>query len=567
MTQQVLPPTTAPVLTVLHADAPVSDVLRATTAVTSPTTAVLDKLLPVPAKSLSEQVQDAMTQLLAVSSQFKDLNGQDRQVSTREETIAMMQHYLKRLDLTDVVNSKLSVIHIAGTKGKGSTCAMVERILREAGYKTGLFTSPHLITPCERFRINGKPIAESVFLQHFYAVWHGLERTASESGAYPPMAWFFRFLTLLALHLFAAEQCDVVILEVGIGGRLDATNVVPKPAVCGITTLDLDHTQVLGSTLDQIAYAKGGIMKPDVPCFTCATQEPLALETLYSCASESKTTLHVVPSVDAFGPDGKTATLGMRGSYQRVNAGLAVALASTWLAQRRGAAAPALDYSAALEPVVRDGLAQAFWPARSHVMDDLAHHTRFYIDGAHTLRSLEVCAEWFGDITAPMAHATQRVLIFTIHHERNVASIIAPLLQLPFDRVYFVKTSASRPSRAKVHTFSESLACAHLDDVLAQYSAEELAVLDTVDGKLQWQTTLARLWRGLKTHVVHEDQTHAEIHVRESVVECIHELRAISDARRANQSLDASVEEHWSVLTTGSLYLAGETLEFLGWRE
>ncbi|GAB9465970.1 Folylpolyglutamate synthase [Globisporangium polare] len=560
MTQQVLLPA-APVTAVLGA----SPVIDSGSATATPT----EKPLPVPEKTLTQQVEDAMTKLLAVSSQFKDLNGQDRQVSTREETIAMMQHYLQRLDLTGAVNSKLSVIHIAGTKGKGSTCAMVERILREAGYKTGLFTSPHLISPCERFRINGKPIAESTFLRHFYAIWDGLDRTADQSGEYPPMAWFFRFFTLLALHLFVDEQCDVVILEVGIGGRLDATNVIPKPVVCGITTLDLDHTQVLGNTLDLIAYAKGGIMKKDVPAFTCG-QEPLAMDSLLNCATESHTQLRVVPSIDELGPDGKSATLGMRGSYQRVNAGLAAALASTWLKQKRGEPLEGFDLSKLLEPVIRDGLQNAFWPARSHLMEDMANHTRFYIDGAHTLRSLEVCAEWYSEMVASKrarSPANKRVLIFTIHHERNVASIIAPLLQIQFDRVYFVKTSASRPSRAKVHTFSESLECADLGHLLANYSDEELAFLDNVEGKMQWQTTLSRLWRGLKTHLVKEDQTHAFIAVRESVVECVNELRAITEESKAKGSFAVQEDEHWSVLTTGSLYLAGETLSMLQWRE
>lgn len=564
MTQQVLVPA-APVLSAVNA-------VDTSLVLDSSGSATTEKPLPTtPEKSLTEQVEDAMTKLLAVSSQFKDLNGQDRQVSTREETIAMMQHYLARLELTDAVNSKLSVIHIAGTKGKGSTCAMVERILRQAGYKTGLFTSPHLISPCERFRINGKPIAEATFLRHFYAIWDGLDATADQSGEYPPMAWFFRFFTLLALHLFVDEQCDVVILEVGIGGRLDATNVIPKPVVCGITTLDLDHTQVLGNTLDLIAYAKGGIMKKDVPAFTCV-QEPLAMASLLNCATESHTQLRVVPSIDEFGPDGKSAQLGMRGNYQRVNAGLAVALASTWLKQRRGEPLEqGFDFKKVLEPAIREGLQNAFWPARSHLMEDMDHHTRFYIDGAHTLRSLEVCAEWFSEMVAhkqqARSPANKRVLIFTIHHERNVASIIAPLLAIHFDRVYFVKTSASRPSRAKVHTFSESLACADLGHLLANYSDEELAFLDHVEGKMAWQTTLSRLWRGLKTHVIQEDQTHAFIAVHESVVECINELRAATDESKKNGSFVAQDDEHWSVLTTGSLYLAGETLSFLQWRE
>ncbi|RMX64972.1 hypothetical protein DD238_007249 [Peronospora effusa] len=526
---------------------------------------------------LSQQVQAALTRLLSVSSTFKDLQpGKDTQVSTREETIAMMQHYLKRLHLEEVVDSSspkaLSVVHVAGTKGKGSTCAMVERILRQAGYKTGLFTSPHLVSPCERFRINGKPIADDVFLRHFNAVWGGLERTQEDSGPYPPMAWFFRFLTLMALHLFADEQVDVVVLEVGLGGRLDATNVFRKPVVCGISTLDLDHTRVLGETIDLIACAKAGIFKPGVSAFTTA-QEPLAMQMLEKCAIETGTPLVSVPTLDGFGPDGASCKLGMHGDYQRTNAGLAVALASTWLRHRRGEDLTApLDLARALEPAVKEGLKYAFWPGRAHLWEDEAHKMRFYIDGAHTLRSLECCADWFYQDAIRTALVHKRVLIFTIHHERNVAQLIEPLVKHFFDRVYFCPTSSSRPSLAKIHTFSEALEIAGYGEVLATYLPEELAALDDVDSEVHpWQTTLSRIWKALKTYVIKENQSKCVVAVKDSVVDCIDELRALTK--------DASVplikdglkndqwDENWSVLVTGSLYLGGEALDFLGWQE
>ncbi|RLN96108.1 hypothetical protein BBJ28_00020821 [Nothophytophthora sp. Chile5] len=527
---------------------------------------------------LSAQVQAALTRLLGVSSTFKDLQpGKDKQVSTREETVAMMQHYLQRLQLADVTESSspraLSVIHVAGTKGKGSTCAMVERILREAGYKTGLFTSPHLVSPCERFRIDGKPVREELFLRHFNAVWDGLERTKAQSGPYPPMAWFFRFLTLLALHLFADEHVDVVILEVGLGGRLDATNVFQKPVVCGVSTLDLDHTRVLGETLDLIAYAKAGIFKPGVPAFTTA-QEPLAMQMLEKCASETGTPLAQVPTLDAFGPNGVECQLGMHGDYQRTNAGLAVALATTWLRHKRGGSVDAtLDLTKSLEPVVKEGLKHAFWPGRAHLWADATHKTRFYIDGAHTLRSLECCADWFRQAATRTTANNQRVLVFTIHHERNVAQLFAPLLLQHFDRVYFCPTSSSRPSLAKVHTFSEALEIAGFQHVVAKYSPAELAALDDVQSEPHaWQTTLSRIWSALKTHVTGEDPSSYTVAVKDSVVDCIAELRALSgESNAAMLDGEASKEEMWeedfSVLVTGSLYLGGEALDFLGWHE
>ncbi|KAG3148083.1 hypothetical protein PC128_g23672 [Phytophthora cactorum] len=569
-------PTTAPSTVAASVEpvkvAPSSD-SNATSAPSSPMSSTSS------AADLSQQVQAALNRLLGVSSAFKDLQpGKDTQVSTREETIAMMQHYLKRLHLDDVVDSSspraLSVVHVAGTKGKGSTCAMVERILRQAGYKTGLFTSPHLVSPCERFRINGKPIADDVFLRHFNAVWDGLERTQDQSGPYPPMAWFFRFLTLMALNLFADEQVDVVLLEVGLGGRLDATNVFRKPVVCGISTLDLDHTRVLGETLDLIAYAKAGIFKPGVPAFTTA-QEPIAMKMLEKCASETATPLVLVPTLDGFGPDGVKCKLGLHGDYQRTNAGLAVALASTWLRTKRGEDATAqLDLASALELVVKEGLQHAFWPGRAQLWEDEVHKMRFYIDGAHTLRSLECCAEWFRQAAVRTTPADKRVLIFTIHHERNVAQLFEPLLKQHFDRVYFCPTSSSRPSLAKVHTFSEALEIAGFHHVLATYSSEELAALDDVNSEPhQWQTTLSRIWTGLKNHVIKEDQSKCVVAVKDSVVDCINELRVLSEESDAllvegeATKDDEQWDENWSVLVTGSLYLGGEALDFLGWQE
>ena len=185
-----------------------------------------------------------------------------------------MQHYLSRLH---VDLSSLKVIHVAGSKGKGSTCVQTEALLRARGLRTGLFTSPHLIDVRERFRMDGKPIVQSSFLQHFWYVWDTLHKEEDQAAlpnilrtdsTYRSVPGFFRFMTCLAFRIFTAENVDVAVIEVGIGGRLDATNVVSCPIVCGISLLDLDHTQILGNTLPQIAREKAGIMKPSVPCFT-----------------------------------------------------------------------------------------------------------------------------------------------------------------------------------------------------------------------------------------------------------------------------------------------------------
>ena len=281
----------------------------------------------------------------------------ERSFRRRGEILRMMRFYLHRLDL-DL--SPLSVIHVAGTKGKGSTCAFADAMLRAKGVRTGMFTSPHLVHVRERFRVGGEVVGEPLFLEHFWAVWDALQSAPSVAAAaaegVPPVPSFFRFLTLVAFRLFLAARVDVLLLEVGLGGRLDATNVVPPRSVAcvGVATLDLDHVHVLGATLAEIAYEKAGVFKRAVPAFT-QSQPTGALAVLRRCAAGAGCTLRVVEPDATLGggceeeeeeeeeeaADGGAAeeqgrlALGVTGRHQRRNAALAVALVSCWLAQQK----------------------------------------------------------------------------------------------------------------------------------------------------------------------------------------------------------------------------------------
>eukprot|EP00937_MAST-01D_sp_MAST-1D-sp2_P002800 g2800.t1 len=220
----------------------------------------------------------------------------------RAQVLRMMNFYTETLGLD---TSALSVIHVAGTKGKGSTCAFAESILRAHGHRTGFFSSPHLVHVRERFRINGRVVAEGTFLEHFWAVWDGLKSAsaAAEQAGVPPMPSFFRFLTLIAFRLFRAERVDVLLLEVGMGGRLDATNVVERPVCVGVSTLDLDHTHVLGDTLAAIAREKAGVFKPGVPAFTLPQHDAAAVCMLARCAADVGCSLRVVRAAQLLGAD------------------------------------------------------------------------------------------------------------------------------------------------------------------------------------------------------------------------------------------------------------------------
>ncbi|MDA0988561.1 MAG: bifunctional folylpolyglutamate synthase/dihydrofolate synthase [Chloroflexi bacterium] len=169
----------------------------------------------------------------------------------------------------------IPTVHIAGTKGKGSTAAMVASVLNAAGYRPGLFTSPHLHTFRERIQVEGQPIPEDDFASLVEGLWPTVEAVShTENGR----VTLFELLTAMAFCHFRDQEAGAQVIEVGLGGRLDSTNLV-QPLACGITSLGLDHTEVLGETLEKIAAEKAGIIKPGVPV-VCAPQSPDALRVL-----------------------------------------------------------------------------------------------------------------------------------------------------------------------------------------------------------------------------------------------------------------------------------------------
>ncbi|XP_020522269.1 folylpolyglutamate synthase isoform X2 [Amborella trichopoda] len=288
---------------------------------------------------------------------------------------------------------------------KGSTCTFSEAILRECGFRTGLFTSPHLIDVRERYRINGLDISEDKFLQYFWGCWCKLKENVTEDLPMPPL---FQFLTVLAFKIFTSEKVDVAILEVGLGGRLDSTNVVKEPIVCGITSLGMDHMEILGNTLGQIASEKAGIFKPRVPAFT-VIQASEAMDVLQKRASELMIPLHVASSLDLNKLGG--LKLGLAGDHQLINAGLAVSLCKCWL-ERTGHSedfgfTTVNDQSNYLPEAFRRGLSTACLSGRAQIFryplvqscegneNSSFGDLIFYLDGAHSPESMEVCARWF----------------------------------------------------------------------------------------------------------------------------------------------------------------------------
>uniref|UniRef100_A0A7I4XZX7 Folylpolyglutamate synthase n=2 Tax=Haemonchus contortus TaxID=6289 RepID=A0A7I4XZX7_HAECO len=336
----------------------------------------------------------------------------------------------------------LNIIHVSGTKGKGSTCAFVESILRKAGYRTGLYTSPHLVTARERIRINGKPISEALFAKHFFTVYDKLKKDEDSDG----MPAYFKFLTLLSFHVFLEESVDVAIVEVGIGGEYDCTNIIPHPVVCGISTLDIDHTSILGSTLPSIAWNKAGILKDGTPAVM--TPAPAdALSVIEDRSLERGAVLRKAPPYESYSFATGTVSAGIDGEHQKVNISLALQLTRAWL-KRMGREEDVYPEACENEwhigqpfsvpQLVVEGIESCRWPGRSQIVN--TERITYYLDGAHTPKSMEMCSLWFGKAVAKTPKM-KRVLVFHCTADRKPSTLLPYLSKHSFDYALFCPTA------------------------------------------------------------------------------------------------------------------------------
>lgn len=198
---------------------------------------------------------------------------------TSKTSLDHTRRLLKRLGNPE---KNMRIIHVAGTNGKGSVCSFLNSMLLEGGYRCGLFTSPHLVKINERYLINNQMIDDESFLEAFLQVKEAVDRAMEEGETHPT---YFETLLLMGMLIFQKKQVDFVILETGMGGRLDATNVVEKPLACIITSISRDHTEYLGETIPQIAGEKAGIIKPGVPVIYDG-QNPQAAAVIQAKAEE-----------------------------------------------------------------------------------------------------------------------------------------------------------------------------------------------------------------------------------------------------------------------------------------
>jgi dihydrofolate synthase/folylpolyglutamate synthase len=304
-------------------------------------------------------------------------------------------------------------VHAAGTNGKGSTCAMIEAGLRAAGLRTGLYTSPHLTEPTERIRIAGREASQAQFVAAFARVQNAAQAMLA-SGELEFHPTYFETVTTMAFVLFRDENIDIAVIETGLGGRLDATNVV-RPEVCVITPIDYDHQDLLGPTIEKIAAEKAGILKPEAIA-VIAKQRPEARAVLLAHADELG-----VPLV--FTSDWTLSSVDLRaeGSTLHTAAGLTLEcpLAGAHQVENALAAAIALD----LLHVPPQGIAQAHWPARLEIVH---RAPTILLDGAHNPAGAQVLAAHLRQFYADKP----LTLVFAAMRDKPIAEIAEILFPL-----------------------------------------------------------------------------------------------------------------------------------------
>ena len=271
----------------------------------------------------------------------------------KKNTLDEVRHFLEELGNPD---EQLRIIHVAGTNGKGSVCADLTAMLMEAGYHVGTFVSPHLTDVTERFLVDGVPVEEAGFSESFARVKAVTDRLMAEGYAHPT---FFEFVFLMAMDLYGRMKPDFVVLETGLGGRLDTTNVIRHPLACVITSISLDHTQYLGDTVELIAAEKAGIIKPGIPV-VYDNNDRAAGAVIAAAADRLGSAAYGLTAEDS------CRGVSFAAPYQAMNAALAVKVLEI------------LEIEGVNAEVCRKALASVHWTGR---MQQVAPDV--WVDGAH----------------------------------------------------------------------------------------------------------------------------------------------------------------------------------------
>ena len=422
--------------------------------------------------------------------------------------------------------------------------------------KIGLYTSPHLRFVRERIQINNEPLSEEQFAKYFFETWDALEAAAKKAGHPDPQdpttkPVYFRFLTLMAFHTYLKEGVDTAVIECGIGGEYDSTNILVNPSVTGITSLGIDHTAMLGDTIEQIAWHKAGVFKPGVPAYT-APQPDAAIKVLQQRSKERNTELHIAE----LHPDLTHVELGLDAEFQKMNASLAIQLAAAHLHNINNALypTPSVIHEHPLPPEFVTGLQQVRWPGRCEIRPE--KNLTWYIDGGHTLESIALAGTWFAsrihpNRKAPTAKATADL-------QTNEPILPSPVRVLIFNQQQRDATALARSLHAVLsaalgspNPFTHVIFCTNTTFVDAGFAPDLVSI--NVDAaqveSLSVQQRLAETWQELDPQ--------AETQVVRTIEE------AVEVARRLGKEREGMIGEPVEVLVTGSLHLVGGLIDVL----
>jgi dihydrofolate synthase/folylpolyglutamate synthase len=329
---------------------------------------------------------------------------------------------------------KFRVVHVAGTNGKGSTAAMIAAGLQAAGNRVGLFTSPHLVEPTERIAIDGRAVTAAEFGEAFEAV-HRISERMMEAGTLDAHPTYFETVALMAFWWFAKRPVDWAVVEVGLGGRLDATNIV-TPQMCVITPVDYDHEAWLGKSLDSIAFEKAGILKAGVPA-VMAPQRPVPrdvimrrAETVFAPVMDSTAWPVAELEIDAHGS--RFVTAGLR---------IDCPLAGEHQVENARTAAMALNALNLTPEEIHAGIAAARWPGR---LEMVSRTPEIWLDGAHNPSGARALAAYIARF-----HAGRRVgLIYGAMRDKSVEEIAGVLFPVA-DELIITAPDQTRALRAE----------------------------------------------------------------------------------------------------------------------
>lgn len=393
---------------------------------------------------------------------------------TKKNKLSHTRECLNRLGNPD---RKFDVVHVAGSNGKGSVCAMTASVLLEAGYKVGLFISPHLVKTNERFHINGEDVTDEAFLEAFEEVYQ-LSLAMVEEGSYHPT--YFEFLFLMGMVLFARAGVEIAVLETGLGGRLDATNTVEHPLACVITSISLEHTEYLGDTVEAIAGEKAGIIKPGAAVIYEGFQEGVSrvIEDAASAAGNRtyalKPDMYVIfrntdTTIDfslknAY-YEGTVITIPFVAPYQVINASLAL-LTLEAISEK---------YDISLE-TIQKGMCNTKWQGRMETV-----LPGVIVDGAHNDDGVRRFVE-----TAKRFEDKDITLLFSAVVEKDYPAMIRRICQnLRFSKVVTTQIDGARvvPAQELAELFKKN-GCANVTAKEKIWEAFDEAYEEKGDGLL-----------------------------------------------------------------------------------